>query len=338
MSVGLLNETVGKLKALGPMYMTVDTFMYLVLDRQLIRNEDVAGVFPWAANKTAIYPPTMTVEADIICRRVAWYYWHMHYHKVTDWTGEQRDFDHKAANTVSFRAYAPYQTVKKETRALIKPQFPDMGEVLQFDWSGAEWLLILQNVGYLPPDGDPYHQDLFGTDRETAKKIILPRIYGAEIPGIVANSHGAVTEDQVRIVLAHLERQYPKAVEWASRLSTDPNCRYSDFNGFHLDLGDETRKRANRWAQTSLQLCKWDLVRRLTEVPGMCRTQNIKQGRVTVERPWSCATGDIHDQLLWDIYRGEEGIAHQIIDEIRKPAFGSVQLTPRISIAQTWGL
>lgn len=335
MSYGLLLQTVEKLKAIGPIYMPVDTFMFLVLDRKVIDPSDVAGVFAWPGNQAVLHQPIIDPKSDEICRRVAYYYWHMHYHPVTDWEGNTRTFEHRAANTLSYRAYAPYQTVKREIRGRIAPAHPDSAAILQFDWAAAEWLLILQNLGYEPPQGDPYAQDIFGVSREEAKKIVLPRVYGASVEGI-AGRHEGVEEDKVRKVIEALESNYPKVCEWVDTLTNNPNHRYADFHGFNLDLGGDPRKRPNRWAQTSLQICKWDLISRLTGIEGMHRTQTSKVGRMTVERPWSPASGDIHDRLVFDIYRGEENIAQQIINEIKAPCFGGIRLTPKITTGRTW--
>lgn len=335
MSYGLLLQTIEKLKAIGPIYMPVDTFMFLVLDRKVMSPSDVAGVFPWPGNQAVLHQPLIDPKADTICRKVAYYYWHMHYHQVTDWEGHCRTFEHRAANTLSFRAYAPYQTVKKDIRGRIAPAHPDSAAILQFDWAAAEWLLILQHLGYEPPAGDPYSQDIFGVTREEAKKIVLPRVYGASIDGI-AGRHEGVDSDKVRMVIERLEAYYPRVCEWVEALTTNQNHRYADFHGFSLDLGEEAHKRPNRWAQTSLQLCKWDLIARLTDIPDMHRTQTSKVGKMTIEQPWSPAAGDIHDRLVFDIYRGEENIAHQIVRQIQAPCFDTIRLTPKITTGRTW--
>lgn len=331
----MLMQTVEKLKALGPIYMTVDSFAFLVLDRKIIPAEAIAGVFPWPGHEAVTHLPHVTPEIDTLCRKVASYYWHLHYHQVTDWDGHIRSFEHKAANTVSYRAYAPYQVVKREMRARMAPAHPDKAAVLQFDWTAAEWLLILQHVGYQAPEGDPYQQDLFGVPRDEAKKIILPRIYGATVEGL-ASRHPDIGYQTIQQVVQRLEAAYPMACEWVHRLIHDPNYRWADFHGFHLDLGEEAHKRPNRWAQTSLQLCKWDLIGRLNDLPTMNRIQEVRRGRMTIQQPWSLAAGDIHDQLVFDIYQGDEQTAHEIINQIRSPCFGSVKLLPKFSTGKSW--
>lgn len=333
MSVGRLERTLSKLGELGPIYMTVDTFMFLVLDRRIIPSENVSGVFPWKADEAVMHPPTCTPEADMICRRVAWYYWHMHYHNVTDWQGQVKAFEHRASNTISHRAYASYQVVKRDQRAQIAPERPQDAAVLQFDWTGAEWLLILQQCGYSVPDGDPY--GVFGVSREAAKKVVLPRIYGASVDGLVNRNKDLLDYDLVETVLRGIQDQYPAVMDWVESLA-NPNNRWSEFHGFELDLGTDIAKRANRWAQTSLQLCKWDLINRLTSIEGMCRTRKVRKGRIDITQPWSMASGDLHDQLFFDVYRGEEAIAQQIVNEISAPCFDEVRLTPKFSTGRTW--
>jgi len=333
MGYGHLERLLAKLGELGPIYMTVDTFMFLVLDRRVIPNECVSGVFPWKADEAAMHPPAHTTQADTTCRRVAWYYWHMHYHHVTDWQGSVTTFAHRASNTISHRAYAPYQVVTRERRAQIAPERPSDAAVLQFDWTGAEWLLILQKCGYDIPADDPYA--VFGVDREAAKKVVLPRIYGATVDGLVNRNKDLLDYEIVEQVLRGIEDQYPDVLEWVSNLD-NPNNRFTEFHGFELGLGEDRAKRANRWAQTSLQLCKWDLIGRLTDIPGMSRTRKVKKGRVEIEQPWSPAAGDLHDQLFFDVYQGEEALAQNIINEIQAPCFDEVRLTPKFTTGRTW--
>ncbi len=306
------------LKAFGAIYMSVDTYLTLVCKLRLVPDEDVTGVFPWPAEEACKFRPQVTPYSHAIAKNSAIYYWQLHNHHLKDWNGVERTFIHRAANTVSYRAAAEYQTVKRELRGLIAPVNPER-VIIQFDWSAAEWNLILQHLGYEPPE-DAYGAFVNGgANRDTTKLIVLKHVYGAmrETLYAAAQAEGQ-TSAEVDHVLSLIRSEYPLVYEWCASMKAN---RYADFNGFQIDLGEEVYKRPNRFAQTGLQLCKWELLSRLT-VAGCAKL----------------GCGDIHDQLVFDVDPiNDRDCLVETINQIRKKCFDRYNLRPKFKTpAHTW--
>jgi hypothetical protein len=295
----------------GRIVMTVDTFLMLTLELQVISDSDVTTVFPWPADEPCAVVPTHNPHTDMICRNVARYYHAMFHHPVIDHIGNLNRFFYKACNTISYRAFAPYQNIKREERQKIKPVGKD-DVVIQFDWSAAEFNLILQDNGYTPPE-DAYGDFIAaGLDRDLTKKIVLAYIYGAKDSTLYDHAGGnALAVDQI---LKHLNAIYPMVSQWRDQCT---NFRWATFNGFDYDLGDVPYRRPNHWAQTALQLCKWDLMSRIVQM-GVHRY----------------AAGDLHDQLMFHASRSDPASRanmHAVMTEILRPCFGRYNLRPKVN-------
>ena len=302
------------LQATGPIYTSVDTYLYLI-QKQHIAPDKIAGVFPWPAEQPCKVLPRITPSTDAICRNVALYFWNLHHHEMIDWCGVRRTFPHRASNTLTFRARAPYHNVERSMRATIKP-VPEGNATLQFDWSAAEFNLILQHLGYQPGE-DAYGEFVSqGMDRNQTKTTVLAHIYGALDKTLYERAGGEV--DAVDKIMSHLETAYPKVGEWREKCI---NNRIAEFNGFQYDLGDIPYKRPNHWAQTALQLCKWELMSRLT-CAGI----------------YQLGCGDLHDQLYFDVDPSKPEPVAELISQIRAPIFGRYNLRPQFKpIARAWG-
>ncbi len=301
---------------MGPLYLAIDTYLALVFQTGILKPEQVAGVFPWAAETPCKVAPHVTPYTDAVCRNVALYYWHLHHHSMRDWHGVVRCFPYRASNTLTYRAKAPYHNVERSLRAKIQP-VNDGRVTLQFDWSAAEFNLILQHLGYQPPE-DAYGEFVAGgLDRDLTKVTILAYIYGAKDDTLYARAGGDALS--VNRILARLDEVYPKVNEWREQCI---NGRLAEFNGFRYDLGDVEYKRPNHWAQTALQLCKWELLSRLT-----CAGVH------------TYASGDLHDQLFFDVDPvNEREACAEIIKQVRAPSFGRYNLRPQFKTpAREWG-
>ena len=303
----VIEKTLETLLAIGPIYATVDTYLALVFQTGLLRADQIAGVFPWATEEPCKWMPGITAYTDAICRNVALYYWHLHHHVMKDWDGVVRTFPYRASNTLSFRAKAPYHNIERSLRAKISP-VKEGRMTLQFDWSAAEFNLILQHLGYHPPE-DAYEEfTKVGLERDPTKKTVLAYIYGARDETLYANAGGDAAS--VNRILSRLDEVYPLVNEWRDQCKSN---RLAEFNGFRYDLGDVEYKRPNHWAQTALQLCKWELLARLT---------------VSGVHPYG--SGDLHDQLYFDVDPiAEREVCVEIIKQIRAPAFGKYDLRPQ---------
>jgi hypothetical protein len=316
MSRGDVEKMVEALLALGPIYATVDTYLALVFQTGLLRPDQIAGVFPWATETPCKVAPIVTPYTDAVCRNVALYYWQLHHHPMRDWEGRVRTFPYRASNTLSYRAKAPYHNIKVELREKIQPAAAGR-LTLQFDWSAAEFNLILQHLGYQPPE-DAYGDFVAaGLERDLTKKIILAYIYGAMTETLYHNANGDALA--VNRILGKLNEFYPLVGQWREQCI---NCRLAEFNGFRYDLGDVEYKRPNHWAQTALQLCKWELLSRLT-----CAGVH------------TLGAGDLHDQLFFDVdpVNEREQVA-EVIKQVRAPAFGRYNLRPQFKQpAVAWG-
>jgi hypothetical protein len=316
LNVEQVQSLAAQLIATAPIYMAIDTYLALVFQLGIFKPEQVAGVFPWAAEAPCKIVPKVSPTTDAICRNTALYFWQLHHHPMQDWDGKIRTFSYRASNTLSYRAKAPYHNVERSLRARIRPPHPDRFTV-QFDWSAAEFNLILQHLGYQPPE-DAY--GLFvadGLDRDLTKKTILAYIYGALHTTLYANAGGDARN--VDRILARLQEVYPLVNEWREQCISS---RLAEFNGFHYDLGDTEYKRPNHWAQTALQLCKWELMSRLA-----CAGVHL------------FGSGDLHDQLYFDVdpIKERDAVA-EIVKQVRMPAFGRYNLRPQFkSPTQEWG-
>lgn len=298
-------------------YTTLDTYLVLVYQWRVLKPEDVYRVFPYPAEEHYQDVPSVTVEQDARLRRVAHYYWTLSSKKVRNWEGREVSFAHRASNTLSFRAFATYHTVKRETRYLIKPAHPEH-KVLQFDWSAAEWSLILQFCGYEVPD-DAY--ELFtkaGLDRDLTKKIILSWVYGAMHSTLVKSAQEmGGNEETVNRILEQVQAVYPKVLGWRDTCLSSTSM---NFMGWSIALGHESYKRPNHFAQTALQLCKWDLLDRLLSVNGHI-----------------LACGDLHDQLLFDFHPNQDREATAaVIQQIRRPITGGIKLIANLRVGDNW--
>ena len=307
-------ELMGTIKQSGAqIYVSVDTYLTLVYAWQVLKPEDVYRVFPFAADSHCQHIPEVTYEQNILLRRVAHYYWHLSQKPLVRWDGIQTTFAHRAAHTVSYRSNAHYHTVKREIRGKIRPIDPTR-KVLHFDWSAAEWSLILQICGYEVPD-DAY--EMFtksGLDRDLTKKTILAWVYGAAAETLAA---GAGSAEMAYAIIAMVKKVYPKVAEWVALCRQN---RHLEFMGWKLDLGEAQHARPNHYAQTALQLCKWDLIDRLLNVDGHL-----------------LACGDLHDQLFFDFNPiSDRDRMANVIAEINKPAFGCYRLTANIRIGDNW--
>ena len=229
---------------------------------------------------------------------------------VMDWQGMPRQFVYKANNTVSLRSYAAYQVQTVQNRSQMRP-FDKDAAVLQFDWKAAEWRLCASNLGYELPE-DAYEPFVDLGERSQVKDIVLRYIYGSKLRTL----YKEYTEQLVDPVVHRLGALYPKVVEWSEWIQEVPSV---DFCGFHIDLGDEPRKRGNRFCQTALQLCKHDLIYRL---------EKVGAGEI--------ASGDLHDQLFFHVRPHQRGIAQATIAEIRKPCFQKILLPADINFSQCW--
>jgi hypothetical protein len=302
-----------RLVDIGSIYLTVDSYAFLVFGQPIINPTQVTGVFPFPAEHLADRLPPITPQVDAICRSVAWYYSHLHRTKVRDWDGAVKTFHYRAANTISFRSYAQYQNVPRERRGQMRP--PEAGtKVLQFDWTAAEWVLILQHVGYNPP-ADAYEAfTAGGVERDVAKVVVLARIYQSTMDSLYKGRDVG----QVDRIVGILRERYPRALAWAEEMRGTPSV---NFEGFEIDLGAEEYKRPNRWAQTALQLCKWELIYRLVQA-----------------KLAHLAAGDMHDSLVFHLPPTTTSeAARQLVTEIRKPCFNRYDLRPKIGLTDTWG-
>src|SRR5208283_2077959 len=304
-----------QLKTIGPIYLTIDTYLALVLQTKVLPAELISGVFPWQAGEPCKYVPYISSYGDIITRNTAIYYWQLKNHPVQDWEGRIRTFNYKAANTISFRSYAFYHNLERGLRAKIQPAYPGH-YTLQFDWSAAEWNLILQYLGYSPPE-DAYSTFLeAGLDRELTKKTVLAYIYGAMVETLYKNANGDILS--VDKVLKRLDEIYPKVNEWRDQCIAN---RIGEFNGFRYDLGDVEYVRPNHFAQTALQLCKWELMSRLT----YAGVSNL-------------GCGDLHDQLYFDVDPKNPEPIIEVIKQIKQPLFGKYNLRPKFKEPSvSWG-
>lgn len=313
-SWGRVEQMLERLGHDGSIYLSADTYMFLVLKHKLLTEQQVAGVFPWPARDKAEFIPTNDPATDLIARRSSFYYYYLNFHTMKDWMGKATTFPHRAANTMSYRAYAPYQMIKVEDRGRIAP-VDSTRSILQFDWSAAEWSLILQHTGYELPEGDAYGALSQAAERDTVKNIVLPYIYGSSQSSLCQRHDAQV----VQAVIRQMEITYPRTLEWATRIKTETGA--TTFQGFRFELGEgaDSYKRPNHWAQTALQLCKWDLLSRLAAV-----------GAHTI------ACGDLHDQLFFDVGKDDASLAQSAIAEIRAPCFGRYKLTPKFKVGPSW--
>jgi hypothetical protein len=297
-------------------YTTLDTYLTLVYAWKVLKPEEVHRVFPHPAEEHCQHVPEVSKEQDNRLRRVAHYYWHLSKKETIDWDGKTTTFAHRASNTLSYRSFAVYQTIQRESRYRIKPVHPEH-KVLQFDWSAAEWSLILQTCGYEVPD-DAY--EMFtraGLNRDPTKKIILSWVYGSSHDSLVRSMQEmGETEGTVIRVLSQVEETYPKVLGWKATCQSSESM---DFMGWKINLGEQAYKRPNHFAQTALQLCKWDLLDRLLSVDGHV-----------------LACGDIHDQLLFDFHpqQHRESIV-AVIDQIQKPMMG-IKLKANLKVGGDW--
>lgn len=307
-------EILKKVAQSSAIYMTIDTYLYLILAKQLGNGAGITSVFPWPADQPCPdAPPQQSYAAEIICRNVATYYHQLARNEVC-YKNRKKYFVHKASNTLTYRAYAPYQMIPKEERRTICPAKPGW-KVLQFDWTAAEWVLILQFLGYEPPE-DAYQvftED--GLERESTKLVILARIYRAQMETLCKERDPILVQG----ICSLMDRTYPKAMQMSDILTQTP---YVDFEGFRIELGDIPYKRPNHFAQTALQLCKWDLMNRL------CKAGVSHLG-----------AGDLHDQLYFHFNPADPQSVQAIttvVEEIKKPCFSRYNLRPKISINDFW--
>lgn len=316
-----VRELISTLSSAGQVYMTADTYSYLRFqsahhvwpgDPTLVQDEQITAVFPARGHMRIETAPMNDPATDQISRWAAYYYYHLNHASVRRWDGTQTIFPHRAANTLSYRSYAPYHNVKKEQRHQIRP-VNDKEAVLQFDWSAAEWNLILQVCGYQPAGTNAYEQLAPGADsHESAKLVTLQHIYGAARETLFAQ----FGQQNTQAVINNIERSYPNVAEWLDYIKSQGEVM---FEGFRIDLGQEVHKRPNRFAQTALQLCKWELMSRLAQ-------RNAGQ----------VATGDLHDQLIWHVSDQQPDIAQSIIEQVRLPLFGRYNIHPDFTVGATW--
>lgn len=314
---GDLQNLMARFKAVGAViYATVDTYMTMVYQWRICRPEDIHRVFPWPADQHAAHVPVVTDEVDRTCRAVAEYYWNLSQKQVECWDGPRR-FVHRACNTLSYRAYAAYQVVERAMRYQIRPAVEGR-QVLQFDWSAAEWSLILQANGYESPDDAYANFTAIGLDRDLTKVIVLAWIYGAMLQTLEAK----VTETGqdpalVGVITGRIQEVYPRVIGWRETCLANDSA---SFHGWNIALGDKPHQRPNHYAQTALQVCKWDLITRLHKLGAA---------------PLAC--GDLHDQLFFDFDPvTERAMAGAIIEEIRKPTIGGIKLKPNFKVGPTW--
>ena len=315
MSRAKMETLVQTLIGMGPLFLTVDTYLALVFQTGYLKPDQVAGVFPWAAEEPCKFTPRINPYTDAICRNVALYYWHLHHHSMKDWHGVVRCFPYRASNTLTYRAKAPYHNVERSLRAKIQPA-AEGRMTLQFDWSAAEFNLILQHLDYTPPE-DAYGDFVAaGLDRDITKVIILAYIYGAMLETLYEKAGNPALVD---VILAKLNELYPKVNEWREQCV---GGRLAEFNGFHYDLGDVPYKRPNHWAQTALQLCKWELLSRLA-----CAGVH------------TLGAGDLHDQLMFDVDPvNERDATAEVIKQVKALSFGRYNLRPKFKApAREWG-
>jgi hypothetical protein len=316
-SLGETEDLLRGLVSFGAIYLTVDTYTTLVLQTKVLGEDLVAGVFPWPAEQPCKDLPKIDQQVTEISRSAARYYWRLQNHPVINHDGQVRTFQYRAANTVSYRAYAPYHNLDKSLRLKMRPVNPQ-AKVLQFDWKAAEWSLILQYLGYTHGD-DAYEAFLSqGIERDFTKLTVLAYIYGAtsERLGTMATEAGRTYADVERVISV-LDATYPKTLEWRR------HCRHNreaEFCGFHYDLGEATHARPNHFAQTALQLCKWELLHRI-ELAGLA----------------GLGCGDLHDQLLFDVEPDQQVLAGRLIEVIRQPCFGRYHLRPEFRLMNSWG-
>lgn len=317
MSLGETENMLQGLASFGAIYLTADTFTTLVLQTRVLNESQVAGVFPWPAEHPCKEMPRIDQRGMDIARSAARYYWRLQNHPVMDHDGRVRTFQYRAANTVSYRAYAPYHHLDRSLRVKMRPANPQ-AKVLQFDWKAAEWSLILQYLGYTHGD-DAYEAFLSqGIERDFTKLMVLAYIYGAtsERLGTMAAEAGRSYADVERVISV-LDTTYPLTLEWRRKCRQD---REAEFCGFHYDLGESPHARPNHFAQTALQLCKWDLLYRL-DLAGLS----------------DLGCGDLHDQLLFDVEPGQQDQAAKLVETIRQPCFGRYHLRPELKLMNSWG-
>lgn len=313
MSTKLITEVTTSMASGGPIYLTADTYQMLCLHHKLVPEEIITGVFPWPAEEGVAFIPTNDKSTDTICRRAAYYYLALNRHQIRNPDGKVITYGHRAANTLTYRSSAYYHNMKREDRAKHAPVDP-ANSIFQFDWSAAEWVLILEHLGCPVPEGDAYGMLSQVAPRETVKNIVLPHIYGSTKESLYAR-HG--DQQVVDTVIREIAKHYPQVLAWSEDLNN--RVRYVDFEGFKYDLGETPYKRPNHWAQTALQLCKWELMSRLAAVGAH-----------------SMACGDLHDQLIFDVGPQDGAAAQAAIQEIKKPAFGKYRLVPKFKFGRTW--
>ena len=311
-SAYVLTDWLEKLKAKGYcVCATLDTYLYLVRRSQYFSDAHIDFVFPWPADMPCLVVPPNARYTDWVSRYVACYYAQMAEQWVMDWQSVPRQFVYKANNTISLRSYAAYQNQTKQNRGLMRPLETDAA-VLQFDWRAAEWRLCAANAGYSELPQDAYEPFLDLGERGPIKDTVLRYIYGSALRTLYKEH----TQPLVDAVVQRLHDLYPKVITWSRAIREVPSV---DFCGFQIDLGEEKRKRANRFCQTALQLCKHDLIFRLSQVGA---------GEI--------ASGDLHDSLYFHVKPCQIDIAHAAIQEIRKPCFQKISLPAEITHDHCW--
>lgn len=307
----MLIRWIEKLKSTGYcVAATLDTYLYLILKSDYLSEEHIDFVFPWPADAPCQVVPLNARYTDWVSRFVARYYIQMSRQWVMDWRNTPRQFVYKVNNTISLRSYAAYQNQSKQNRSQMRPLDKDAA-VLQFDWKAAEWRLCATNVGYELPQ-DAYEPFLDLGERDKVKDIVLRCIYGSTRKALYRD-HGQVLVDAVVERLIDL---YPEVASWSQEIK---KAETVDFCGFQIDLGSEPRKRANRFCQTALQLCKHDLI---------CRLDRVGAGEI--------ASGDLHDSLYFHVKPCQIDIAQAAIKEIRKPCFQRIYLPAEITQDYCW--
>ncbi|MBA3707223.1 MAG: hypothetical protein H0W83_00210 [Planctomycetes bacterium] len=313
MTVADLSSRIHRARQHGTVSMTVDTYLVLVHELEAIDDAIVDRVFAWCADDPCGNLPAQGEHADIVCRSVASFYSAMYHRTLIGPDGDTVRYQYKAANTISYRAYAPYQNIHADNRALIRPLDPDH-RVLQFDWTAAEWSMIIQHCGYPVPEEDAYGVfTTSGIERDAAKEIVLKYIYGAGRSGL----YDAYAPAAVDAVVHQMEQSYPAVLAWRDQIS---RTSVAEFEGFVVNLECEPYKRPNRWAQTALQLCKWELLHRLVGIGGH-----------------RLAAGDMHDSLIFHVDPvADMALARSVVAEIEKPCFGRYRLKPQFKGGEHW--
>lgn len=311
---GDLLELLSKFKKVNAsIYTTIDTYTTLVHQWGL---EDNFIVFPYQAEEHCKKLPETSESISKLCKSVSNYYWNISQKYVNAWDG-QRKFAHRASNTSSYRCYAAYQVVEKALRYQIRPVDQNR-KVLQFDWSAAEWSLILQINGYESPD-DAYAIFVENGFRDETKTIILAWVYGSQVSSLENRFKEAGFDPKmVGNIIGKVEKMYPRVCGWREVCMSNSEM---DFNGWRIQLGNEPYKRPNYYAQTALQICKWDLISRF---------EKLGVGFL--------GCGDLHDQLFFDFDPiSEKTHASAIMAEVRKPIMG-IKLKANFKVGENWGV